>query len=177
MASTTTHLMTFAEFENLPDPPSAKYELRHGQICVVAPPKHNHYKVQLRLLRLLMQAAGDAGEVGVEMSFRPRPEYEYWYADVAFLSRKRWDETPGKSNIQGSPELVAEVLSPPNTVQEMRDRRKLCLETGSLEFWTVDADLREVEVMFADSHSITYKSGQCIPLFFGGQLAVDEIFG
>ena len=176
MATTTTRLTTFDEFDQLPDPPGGKYELRHGEIVFLAPPRHDHYKVQLRLLRLLMQAAGNAGEVGMEMRFRPLPEYEYWYADVAFLSRKRWDETPGKGNIQGAPELVAEVLSPSNTAQEMRDRRKLCLASGSLEFWIVDAGLREVEVMSADGRSITYKSGQSVPLFFGGSIPVDGIF-
>jgi Uma2 family endonuclease len=176
VATTTTRLMTFEEFARLPDPPGARYELHHGELVFVAPPKHDHYKVQQRLLRLLLRAAGNAGEVGTEMGFRPHPEHEYWYADVAFLSRRRWDETPARGNIEGSPELVIEVLSPSNTAAEMRDKRKLCLETGSREFWIVGLDLHEVEVSFADGRIVNYKSGQQIPLFFGGSLAVDDIF-
>jgi len=175
VATTPTRLMTFEEFEQLPDPLGGKYELRHGELFTLAPPRHDHYKIQQRLLRLLMSAAGDAGEVGTEMGFRPLLENEYWYADVAFLSKERWDKTPAKGNIQGSPELVIEVLSPSNSASEMQDRRKLCLETGSREFWIVNLDLRQVEVSTPDGRSITYKSGQEIPLFFGGALAVDQI--
>jgi Uma2 family endonuclease len=176
VATSTTRPMTFEEFERLPNPPGGRYELRHGELFLVAPPRHDHYKIQQRLVRLLLRAAGDAGEAGTEMGYRPLPDHEYWYADVAFLSRHRWDQTPDKGNIQGSPELVIEVLSPSNTAAEIRDKRKLCLETGSREFWIADIDLREVEVSTADGRGVTYKSGQSIPLFFGGSLAVSEIF-
>jgi Uma2 family endonuclease len=169
--------MTFAEFEQLPDPvDGGRNELRHGELIVVAPPKHDHYRVQQRLRRFLEQSAGDAGEVGTEMGFRPLPDREYWYADVAFLSRQRWDETPGRGNVQGAPELVVEVLSPSNTAAEIRDKKKLCLESGAQEFWVVDIELREVEVFMRDGRSMTYGSGQEIPLFFGGSIAVDAIF-
>ena len=177
MASTTTHLTTFAEFEKLPDPPGGKYELHHGELVFVAPPKRGHNQIQLRLLRLLGPAAAEAGELTMELGFRPAPDHEYWTADVALVEWKRWNETPLDGYIEGSPELVIEVLSPSNTLAEMRDRRKLCLENGAREFWIVDAKLREVEVSTPDGHGVTYKSGQNIPLFFGGQLAIDEIFG
>ena len=39
MASSTTRLMSFAEFERLPDSPlGARYELRHGEVFQVPPP-------------------------------------------------------------------------------------------------------------------------------------------
>jgi len=60
----------------------------------------------------------------------------------------------------------------------MIDKRTLCLENGSREFWVVDMDHRRVEVSTPDGLTVTYKSGQQIPLFFaaGAQLAVDAIF-
>jgi Uma2 family endonuclease len=58
----------------------------------------------------------------------------------------------------------------------MRDRKKVCLENGSQEFWIVDLDLREIEVSTRDGRSIIYKAGQQIPLLFGGNVAVDAIF-
>jgi len=173
--------MTFEAFGKLPDCPGHRYELRHGEPFLVAPPKHDHYMIQQRLVRLLLRHAGDADVVGTEMGFRPRPEHEYWYADVGFLAKTRLDQVPPKGNISGAPDLVVEVLSPSNTAAEMRDRRKLCLDTGSREFWIVDLDLREVEVFTSGGQGVIYKSGQEIPLFFveslgGGRLAVDAIF-
>jgi Uma2 family endonuclease len=171
--------MTFEEFEKLPDHPHGlRYELRHGEPFLVPPPIHKHYRVQHRLTRLLGRAAGDAGEVGTEFGFRPLGDRDYRIADVVFLAKDRWDSIDRYLN--GSPDLVVEVLSPSNTAAEIRDKRQLCLESGSREFWIVDIELREVEVSTAGGHSVTYKSGQEIPLFFaknpGGSLAVDEIF-
>jgi hypothetical protein len=69
-------------------------------------------------------------------------------------------------------------LSPSNTMSKMRERRKICLENGCVEFWMVDSKSREVEVSTPDGHSIAYKPGQKIPLFFaaGSSIAVDTIF-
>ena len=50
MATTSTRPMTFKEFEKLPDDrPGHRYELRHGEPFLVAPPKHDHYMIRQRL--------------------------------------------------------------------------------------------------------------------------------
>jgi Uma2 family endonuclease len=170
--------MTFAEFEQLPNPRGKRLELHHGELVEVAEPKHKHYLRQRRIRRLIESVAGHAGEVDIEMAYRPLAEYECWAADVAFVSRKRWDAIPPNGNLSGAPELVIEVLSPSNTAPEMREKRKLCLENGAREFWVVDDDYREIEVWTPDDRSLTYRSGQEIPLFFapGTSLRVDDIF-
>jgi len=73
---------------------------------------------------------------------------------------------------------VIEILSPSNTVAQMRDKKKLCLENGSVQFWEVDLDYREVEVSTRNGPAMTYRMGQLIPLFFapGKSIAVDAIF-
>lgn len=90
----------------------------------------------------------------------------------------RWDNIDPKGLLVGAPELVIEVLSPSKTVAEIFDKRTLCLENGSREFWTVDIEHRQVEVSTPEGRGTTYKSGQHIPLFFAAdaQLAVDSIF-
>ena len=178
MATTHTRLMTFAEFEQLPDEVCRRHELRHGELVEVAPPLHKHYLVQSRLRRLLESAAGEAGEVGTEMPFRALPEYEYRVADVAFLLRERWAKIPPNGNLAGAPDLVMEVLSPSNTRAALREKGKLCLAHGSREFWIVDIDRRQVEVSTPDGRTVTYKSGEPIPLFFapGSTISADAIF-
>jgi len=59
----------------------------------------------------------------------------------------------------------------------MREKKKLCLENGSEQFWEVDLDGRELEVSTQDGHAVTYRMGQSIRLFFapGRALAVDAI--
>ena len=162
-------------FGGLPDS-DGRYELRHGELIKLPPPKHVHFRIQHNLRRALEKAAGDTGEVGTEFGFRPKPEHEYWIADVAFISRERWLSIPDDGNLQGVPEIVIEVLSPSNTASEILDKEQTCLENGGREFWVVDPLRSQVKISTPDGHSVTYKSGQAIPLLFGGNLAVDSIF-
>jgi Uma2 family endonuclease len=114
----------------------------------------------------------------MELGFVALPEFEYRRADVAYVEPARYAATDPQDFFRGAPDLVIEVLSPSNTAAEMRDKRKLCLENGSTEFWLVDPIQREVEVSTPDGHSIIYKSGHQIPLFFAPEttLRVDSIF-
>jgi Uma2 family endonuclease len=177
MATTPTRLLTFAEFEQLPDPKTGRYELRHGELVTVAPPIHEHYLVQRRL-RQLLETAVAAGVVDTEMAFRALPEHEYRVADVAFVSTDRWRQIPLKGMLAGAPDLVIEVLSPSNTASEIIDKKTLCLENGSHEFWLVDSEHRQVEVSTPDGRTLTYKAGQQVPLYFapGTHVAVDAVF-
>lgn len=178
MVTTHTRLMTFSEFEQLPEPQTCRYELRHGELVEVAPPIHEHSRVQRQLRRLLERAAGESGVVENEFPFRAVPEYEYRVADTVYLLKDRWDKIDPKGLLAGVPELVVEVLSPSNTAAEIIDKKTLCLENGAREFWIVDIDHRQVEVSTPDGYAKTYKSGEHIPLFFaeGARLAVDAIF-
>lgn len=175
MASIPTRLMTFAEFEQLPDPREGRYELRHGEPVLMPPPKHGHQRIQQLLQRLLSAAVDPAWVAVVEMGFRPT-EYEYRVADVALVSAGRWNTTASDTYFQGAPELVIEVLSPSNTMAEMLDKRDICLQNGAREFWLVDPTRRSVEVSTPDGRSISYSSGKQIPLFSGGAIAIDDIF-
>jgi len=144
VTSPTTRLMTIAQFDELSETSQGfRYELRHGEPVKVPPPKHDHFSAQRRLRRLLERAVGETGEVEIELAFRPLPEYEFWRADVGFVSRERWQRISPKGNLEGAPELVVEVLSPSNTAAEMLDRRNVCLENGSREFWLVDLAHRQ----------------------------------
>ncbi len=142
------------------------------------PPIHKHARAQWQLRRLLEKAAGDRGIVKEEFALRALQEYEYRVADVAYLSRERWEAIDPDGHFHGSPELVIEVLSPSNTVAEINDKKALCLENGAREFWVVEIDHRLVEVSTPDGHARTYKPSEQIPLFFaeGSALAVGAIF-
>jgi Uma2 family endonuclease len=123
-------------------------------------------------------SAGGLGVVTTDFAFRPLPESELRVADVAYVTRERWQRTDPEENLRGAPELVVEVLSPSNTVAEINAKEKLCLENGSPQFWVVDADLRQVKVSRPDGITGTFHSNQEIPLdmLSGGMLPVAAIF-
>ena len=177
MGATTTKLMTFAEFEKLPDEVCRRHELRHGELVEVPPPKFDHRVIQDHLVELLKPIA-EGGYVGVEFGFRALPEGEYRTADVVYVSAERYAAAKGSSYFQGAPEMVIEILSPSNTKAEMRERAALCLANGCLEFWVLDGGKRQVTVSTPDGVTVTYHSGQMIPLrlFGDASLPVNRIF-
>jgi len=179
MADTTTSLMTVEEYTRLPEDNEAfYYELHHGELVKVCRPKPRHTKTQRRLRQLFEAVAGEAGIVEIEIPFSALPEHELRVADVAFVSKERWEQMAPDVYLQGAPDLVIEVLSPSNAAEEILDKEQLCLENGCREFWVVDGKRRQVKVSTPDGLTKTYHAGQEIPLtlFAGASLKVDAIF-
>jgi Uma2 family endonuclease len=115
------------------------------------------------------------------MPFRALPEYDVRGPDVALVSRERWNATDEDGYLQGSPELVIEVLSPSNTKAEMREKAALCLATGCVEFRVVDPERRTVSMTRRDGQNVSLGSGagsgaQIHLAMLGADIAVDEIF-
>jgi Uma2 family endonuclease len=93
------------------------------------------------------------------------------------VSQSRWDGADADDNLQGSPELVIEVLFRSNTKAEMREKAALYLSTGAQEFWVVDSKRKTVNVATRDKEPIVYAVGDSIPLpMFESSLEVESIF-
>ena len=178
MAATTTQLLTVEDFRALSEDKGPVYhELRHGEVVAVVRPKLKHSLIQRTLRRLLEELPAPDSYVETEVAFRPLPEFELWVADVAYRSAERFLQADQEDNFQGAPEVIIEVLSPSNTVDEMNERERICLESGAREFWVVDSKRRQVKVSTPDGHTVTWRAGQNIPLplFGGAKLPVDSI--
>jgi Uma2 family endonuclease len=144
--STQPGLVTVAEFLRLPDPKEGHYELHHGEVVLVPPPKWRHEETQDRIQVILKRLSDGQGRARMEMAFRPSPEFEFWRADVAFLSPERVSEVDEDGYLAGAPDIVVEVLSPSNTSLEMNERMKICLDNGCRSFWVVDPVAESVSV-------------------------------
>lgn len=172
------HLITVAEFRQLPEGGEFAYELHHGEVVAVTRPRARHLKLQLRLMRLLEPKLRPFGEVAIECPYRPLSEFDLRVADVAAVSRARWDAIDPDDNLHGAPELVIEVKSPSNTQAQLEELVALCLNRGALECWIVDPVNQSVTVMHPDGSAQTFTSGSALPLaaFGSDSLTVDEIF-
>ncbi len=177
MAQTETSLLTVEEFAKIPDPPGGRYELHHGECVLVPPPVIEHAYIGRQLWRMLDRICV-GWYVDKEFAFRPLPEYEVWVADVGMVTEQRWRATQRRGWLSGSPDLVAEVLSPSNTVQEINDKRQICFQGGCQEFWVLDPKLKTIEVSTPDGQARTYTVNDEIPLdrFAPGRLSVAEVF-
>ena len=155
-----------------------QYELHHGEVVAATRPRARHLELQHRLLMLLTPRVTSFGVVRIEYPYRPLPEFELRAADVAAISRARWDAIDPDDNLHGAPGLAIEVKSPSNTEWRLRELVSLCLNNGTIEFWIVDLDRRSVTVIRRNGVTAVFAPGGSISLaaFGGGELPVDEIF-
>ena len=166
------------EFVERADIEGAYEELRHGEVFVVPWPKQREASARHRICRVLEREVGLRFVVEVEMGFRALPEYELRKAGVGVIECGRCDRAEVADYIFGAPEIVIEVESPANTAREFREKEDLCLANGSISFWVVYPDLREVTFAYAEG-SRTYREGDVIELrgIAEGRVAVAELLG
>ncbi|MGC2658031.1 MAG: Uma2 family endonuclease [Bryobacteraceae bacterium] len=170
-------LITVEQYRQLPERNDLLQELHWGQLVTLTRPKARHVKLQSWLVRLLRPRAEHLGYVESELPFRALPEYDLRAADVAFVSKQRWDEVSDDEDLRGAPELVVEVLSRSNTPAKIQELAALCLSAGTHELWVIDAKRETVTITSRQGVSMVYGPGDRIPLsLFGGDLAVSEIF-
>jgi Uma2 family endonuclease len=110
-ARPTAELVTVEELLQLPNPKEGHYELHHGEVVLMPPPKWGHQRIQERIQMAIARVARERGVVMAEMAFRPLPEHEVWQADVGFISTGRAERIQEDEYLAGAPDLVVEVLS------------------------------------------------------------------
>lgn len=134
MSTTTTPLMTFEEFERIPDEPG-KDELFEGEWIHLPPPERLHMKIARRIFRVL-QAAVEAlpdsglGEVCIESGYKFGART--W--TIPDVSIEHFNQ-PGTKYAEGAPALAVEVISESNLAKDMDRKVKLYLANGAREVW------------------------------------------
>src|SRR5437588_522999 len=103
-------LFTVAQFRQLPEDSVSLYELHHGELVAMTRPRLRHWRLQVRLNRLLEPKLRHFGVVGIEYPFRPVAEFELRAADVAVVSHQRDEAADPDDNLHGAPDLVAAFL-------------------------------------------------------------------
>ena len=161
--ATATAPASLQQLLEMEEPQNGYYELHDGAITLMTFPLHDHTLAQNRLVRLLTPRLDRFGVVDKEFPYAATRENAR-RADVAVISHARWNATPPKSVFEGSPELVVEVVSPSNTPSQLKKLELLCLASGAIQFWTVYADVRLIEVRDNQGRAATYAAGSAIPL-------------
>jgi len=145
MSGIATKPMTIAEFDKLDLPNDRKWELHNGELVEMAFPAVIHKRLQRRSSNLL-ELAYPAADVLEEYPYQIEETNDKRSADVGMTTKERGRAANEKGALVGAPELVVEVLSPSNTVPELKRLRRLCFAHGTLVFLTLDPDDNTVEV-------------------------------
>jgi Uma2 family endonuclease len=141
-----TTLLTFAEFERLPDSPG-KRELLDGAIIEMPPPKLRHSKIQKRIeVRLTPYAlARRLGEVYTEAGFK-LGERHWVQPDVSLVSPEQDAASDPEGYFEGAPRLAIEVISEANTAESVDRKIEKYFAYGGEEVWVFYPKTRRVWV-------------------------------
>jgi Uma2 family endonuclease len=123
------------------------YELINGELAAKSAPSPYHQRISGNISFALRQfvTANNLGEVLYAPIDVFLDEENASQPDVLFLSKaKQHFVTPG--GVQGSPDLVVEIISPSSIKRDRGDKMKLYERCGIGEYWLVDARTRSVEV-------------------------------
>ncbi len=102
--------------------------------------------------------------------------------DIIFVSKDRAGILTDK-NIQGTPDLIVEVLSPRTRQTDETVKRDVYERFGVLEYWIVDPQLQTVRVFrlsglgFVSPEELSAEQVLTTPLLPGLEIPVIQIFG
>jgi Uma2 family endonuclease len=174
-------LLTFEEFERLPDQPG-KRELLKGELVELPPAKYRHNKLAELILERVKAAvraaharglAADLGESYREMGYQL--ERDSYVQPDASVTHAGQTVTPN-DYLWGAPAIAIEVISPSNTAQDIDFKIQLYFEFGACEAWVVHPKTGHVVVHTAQGlRKITAGELLTTPLIPGLQISVGDI--
>jgi Uma2 family endonuclease len=178
---TVKTLLTFEEFELLPDQPG-KQELVRGELIEMPPADLKHNRISHRIYKHLDAAieqahtrgnARDLGEAFHEMGYL-LPGECWLQPDVSVTYP---GQTEGKY-FEGAPAIAIEVISPSNTVKRIDAKAQLYFQFGAGEVWRFFPKKKQVTIQVPSSvRVIAGDEVITTPLLPGLALTVKEIFG
>jgi Uma2 family endonuclease len=142
---TTTTLLTFEEFEHLPDAPG-KHELLDGELIELPPPKFTHTLVQHRIAEALRLYAVEHGLlVFIEVGFRLGARRSEWLQpDVSLVSREQTERVAPDGYLENAPLIAVEVISPANTAETVERKLAKYFATGAGVVWVAYPKTRRI---------------------------------
>ena len=132
-----------------PDNENIFIELIDGELLTMTRPGNTHglLATEIALYLRLFNMEHKIGQVTVESGYHP-PGYRYTVLgpDVAFTRYDRMPERQTDKFVPIMPDLAVEVLSPSNTLADVRRKAEVYLLNGSSVVWVVQPEQQVVEV-------------------------------
>jgi Uma2 family endonuclease len=143
---TEKKVYTYEDWVKLPED-SWGYEIINGELTKSPSPMTNHQRVVANIafeLQVYLRSTQQG-----ELIFAPMDvvlsNTNIFQPDILFISNENSDIITEK-NIQGAPDLIAEVLSPSTTYKDLFDKKELYEQFGVKEYWIIDPKREWVEV-------------------------------
>lgn len=173
--------LTYEDYCLLPND-GKRYEIIDGELFVSPSPSRAHQKVVTRLVYYLLDFVmkHQLGEVYVAPFDVVFSRFDVVEPDVLYVSNAR-AEILTAANVQGSPDLVVEVLSDSTEKIDRTTKLKLYARFGVREYWIVDPVSCSAEIYRATeaglelARTLTAEDNLDSPLFPGFALALQKL--
>ena len=146
----TKTLLTFAEFERLPEKEGVRYELDEGELVTMTFPRPRHNQVVKRIFRLLQDFLdrNPLGEIffpdtGFVLSKDPDTLRG---PDLSFLRAERVRQVDVDRDIEGAPDLAIELVSPNDSAEALNRKVEQYLRAGARSVWVFYPDVRQIHL-------------------------------
>ena len=141
---------TYDDYCTLPEDMSRRYELLHGDFHMVPAPTTRHQQVSSNLYSMLRQQVkryqlGELFYSPVDVILGQGDTREVVQPDLVFILASR-REIVKLHGIEGSPDMVVEVLSPGTEDRDRGYKLKMYARYRVPEYWIVDTDKRTIEI-------------------------------
>jgi Uma2 family endonuclease len=154
--ATTTNLLSWEAFEQLPDD-GMHHEILEGEMITLPPPKSGHSLVASNAYKgLLPLEERGLGRVFAEAGYRLSDDPATWIQpDVSFLRKERVLATAPDGYFLGAPELAIEIVSPSESARDLERKMDALLAAGGQAVWVVYPASRKVRVFLGDGTSFS----------------------
>ncbi|GHU00135.1 hypothetical protein FACS1894142_8230 [Spirochaetia bacterium] len=157
-----------------------RYELMDGVAYMMASPSVIHQRLSMELSvqfgAFLQGKTCEVFAAPLDVRLFPREDHTddtVLQPDLLVVC----DKTKlAKGSCDGAPDLVIEIVSPSNTVQEIIRKFNYYLDAGVREYWVIDPDTQTVQVhVLKDGHFVStiYKKDDTIPVSILPDLGID----
>lgn len=169
-------LISVEEFDRLEEE-EFRYELDEGELITMTRPRARHVLIEGNLyfaLRTYLERNPIGKVLGADILFVLGPATKR-APDVSVIMRP----IDPDQEIQGAPDIAAEILSPSNTKREMKRKLGQFFATGCKLAWIIDPKTRTVEVWeSAAGASRTLRESESLetPLLPGFSVPIAKLF-
>ena len=182
MPQTITNVkFTYQDYLLLPE--DKRYEIIEGELIMVPAPIPYHQDIFRNLFRVLtdyveIENLGKVYSAPIDVVLSNENIVQ---PDILFIFKQRFSIITEK-NIQGAPDLLIEIISPSTREKDNLLKRKLYAKFGVREFWLVDGEKKEVEVLtlkrkgFEKVGVYTKNETLLSPLLQNLKIPINEIF-
>lgn len=129
--------------------PLEKYYLIDGELCIKMAPSELHGEVASFISYYLLSYVSPRGlgRVGVEVGFYPAGDRRTaLLPDVSFISKARMSRRARDSYVPHMPDLAVEIISPSQSLAQVRRKAQTYLRHGTALVWLVDPAAKSAEV-------------------------------